>query len=70
MVKYLNKKQHEGRAVTITTPSLYGSHTSMVVRELDNGRVICKDDLGEYETSKDRLDSGLMDSNRVSTLRI
>ena len=70
MVKYLNKKQHEGRAVTITTPSLYGSHTSMVVRELDNGRVICKDDLGEYETSKDRLDSGLMDSNRTSSSRI
>jgi hypothetical protein len=48
MAKYLNKKQHEGRAVTVTTPSLYGSHASMVVRELDNSRVICKDDLGEY----------------------
>jgi hypothetical protein len=70
MVKYLNKKQHEGRAVTITTPSLYGSHASMVVRELDNGRVVCRDDIGEYETSKDRLDSGLTDSNRTSSLRI
>ena len=70
MVKYLNKKQHEGRAVTITTPSLYGSHTSMVVRELDNGRVVCKDDIGEYETCRDRLDNGLTDSNRTSSSRI
>ena len=64
MAKYVNKKQHEGRAVTVTTPSYYGSHTSMVVRELDNGRVICRDDLGEYETLKDRLDNGLADPNR------
>ena len=70
MAKYVNKKKHDGKSVTVTTPSLYGSHTSMVVRELDNGRVICKDDIGEYETSKDRLDSGLMDSNRVSSSRI
>ena len=64
MAKYVSKKQHEGRAVTVTTPSYYGSHASMVVRELDNGRVICKDDLGEYETLKDRLDNGLADPNR------
>ena len=67
MAKYLNKKQHEGRAVTVTTPSRYGSHTSMVVRELDDGRVVCRDDIGEYETFKDRLDNGLTDSNRTSS---
>lgn len=64
MAKYVNKKQHEGRCTTITTPSRYGSHTSMVVRELDDGRVVCKDDVGEYETLKDRLDNGLADPNR------
>lgn len=64
MAKYVSKKKHEGRCTAVTTPSLYGSHASMVVRELDDCRVVCKDDVGEYETYKDRLDNGLADSNR------
>jgi len=61
-----SKERHEGRAVKITTPSLYGSHQSMVVKELDNGKVICKDDLGEYTTLTSKLDNGLADPSRWS----
>ena len=61
-----SKERHEGRAVKITTPSLYGSHQSMVVKELDNGKVVCKDDLGEYTTLTSKLDNGLADPSRWS----
>tara|TARA_Y100001973_G_C5165364_1_gene315813 strand:+ start:632 stop:832 length:201 start_codon:yes stop_codon:yes gene_type:complete len=60
------KERHEGRAVKVTTPTLYGSHRSMVVKELDNGKVICKDDLGEYTTLTSKLDNGLADPSRWS----
>jgi len=60
------KEKHEGRAVKVTTPTLYGSHRSMVVKELDNGKVICKDDLGEYTTLTSKLDNGLADPSRWS----
>lgn len=59
--KYAN---HSSKAVlTITTPSFYGSHKSMVVKDLGE-KVICKDDRGEYETFADRLDNGLADPAR------
>ena len=61
-----SKERHEGRAVKVTTPTLYGSHRSMVVKELDNGKVICKDDLGEYTTLTSKLDNGLADPSRWS----
>ena len=61
-----SKERHEGRAVKVTTPSLYGSHQSMVVKELDNGKVVCKDDLGEYTTLTSKLDNGLADPSRWS----
>jgi hypothetical protein len=55
---------HQSKSVlTITTPSFYGSHESMVIEDLGN-RVRCKDDRGEYETEKVRLDNGLADPNR------
>lgn len=60
------KERHEGRAVKVTTPTLYGSHRSMVVKELDNGKVVCKDDLGEYTTLTSKLDNGLADPSRWS----
>ena len=60
------KEKHEGRAVKVTTPTLYGSHRSMVVKELDNGKVVCKDDLGEYTTLTSKLDNGLADPSRWS----
>jgi hypothetical protein len=59
--KYVN---HSSKAVlTITTPSFYGSHKSMVVEDLGE-TVVCKDDRGTYITLKDRLDNGLADPSR------
>ena len=60
------KERHEGRAVKVTTPTLYGSHRSMVVKELDNGKVVCKDDLGEYTTLTSKVDNGLADPSTWS----
>ena len=60
------KVRHEGRSIKVTTPTLYGSHRSMVVKELDNGKVVCKDDLGEYTTLTSKLDNGLADPSRWS----
>lgn len=58
------KKQHE-TGVTITTPSAYGSHSSMVVEE-NGDEVTCEDERGKYTTLRSRLDSGLADPNRWS----
>jgi hypothetical protein len=69
MAKYQKRSDHSGRGIEITTPSRYGSHSSMVVEELEEGRVVCKDDAGEYTTLKSRLDTGLSDPNRYSTNR-
>jgi hypothetical protein len=63
--KTTTKKEASGHT-TITNPSSYGSHASMVVSELDNGMVLCKDDTHEYETFKNRLDTGLADPRRYS----
>lgn len=60
------KIRNEGRATKITTPSLYGSHRSMVVKELEDGRVVCQDDRGEYTTDVSKLDNGLADASRWS----
>ena len=61
-----SKERHEGRAVKVTTPTLYGSHKSMVVKELERGKVVCEDDLGEYTTHTSKLDNGLADPSRWS----
>tara|TARA_Y100001938_G_C8024956_1_gene397467 strand:- start:188 stop:424 length:237 start_codon:yes stop_codon:yes gene_type:complete len=69
-------KKHEA-GKKITTPSWFGSHTSMVVdhtkietknkdMELSGEKVVCQDDLGYYITEKNRLDNGLADPNRYS----
>ena len=69
-------KRHE-TGKKITTPSWFGSHSSMVVDhtkletedkniKLSEGKVVCQDDLGYYITEKDRLDNGLADPNRYS----
>jgi hypothetical protein len=50
-------------------PSIYGSHKSMVTAEHDDGTVTCKDEYGEYVTTRDRLDSGLADPRRYATSR-
>ena len=56
---------------TIEVPSLYGSHTSMVVASTDKetGWVLLKDEKGEYETTRDRLDTGLADPRRYDSSR-
>ncbi len=56
-------KKHD-IGVTITTPSAYGSHLTMLVRELEDNKVVLKDDFGEYTTTRDRLDNGMADPNR------
>jgi|TARA_B100001113_G_scaffold312021_1_gene276214 hypothetical protein len=51
----------------ITTKSWFGSHAEMIVEELEDGRIICEDDSGKYYTTRDRIDSGLADTNRQNT---
>lgn len=56
---------------TLTTPSVFGSHKSMVVEpdegeSVPEGMVKCRDDNGFYYTYKNRLDSGLADPRRYS----
>jgi|6_EtaG_2_1085325.scaffolds.fasta_scaffold62836_2 hypothetical protein len=51
------------------TPSLYGSHSSMLVPDAtekleDADLVVVKDNSGEYITQRKHLDSGLADPNR------
>ena len=65
MAKFVQQVKKVNRhVITITTPSVFGSHKSMVVSENDDGSVVCRDDRGEYVTAKDRLDNGLADPNR------
>jgi hypothetical protein len=62
-------KTHESKSVTkVTTPSHYGSHSSMVVADLGD-EVTCKDDRGEYTTLKTSLDNGLSDPKRNAAWR-
>ena len=55
---------------TITTKSWFGSHSEMVVEELENGKVVCEDDNGRYVTFADRLDNGLADPRRSAKDRM
>ena len=57
----------------VTTPSAFGSHSSMVIEAskygdkiLLNHEIICKDDDGLYITAKNRIDDGLADPNRYA----
>jgi len=59
-------EKRDGKATRLTSPSSFGSHASMVVRELDAEQVVCKDENGEYVTHKSKLDTGLADVNRYS----
>lgn len=64
------QRKDSSNTVKITTPTPYGSHKSMVVKELDNDTVLCKDDRGEYITQKSYLDSNLADPHRNNGKRI
>ena len=52
-----------------TGKSPYGSHKEMVVSELSEKEVLCKDERGVYKTLRSKLDDGLADSNRWSINR-
>ena len=53
----------------ITTNSWFGSHSEMIVEELDDGLVVCEDDKGKYITNHKMIDSGLADPNRYELNR-
>ncbi|MFI5404993.1 MAG: hypothetical protein ACHQ1D_00620 [Nitrososphaerales archaeon] len=63
-----SKVKKEGHVTKIVGPTPYGSHTSMIVKDLGDGRVILLDENGEFTTTKDRLDTGLADANRYDLL--
>ena len=74
-----NKKRHQ-TGNSVTTPSWFGSHKSMVVDHSDlqkeganivlsESQVLCKDDRGYYVTEKNKLDTGIADPNRYSSRR-
>tara|TARA_Y100000004_G_C8646015_1_gene299063 strand:- start:164 stop:379 length:216 start_codon:yes stop_codon:yes gene_type:complete len=54
----------------ITTKSWFGSHSDMIVEELDDGRVVCEDDRGKYITYANRIDNGLADPRRSAEDRM
>lgn len=58
------KTQVADKKAVYVYPTRYGSSRSMVIRELDGGKVICKDEFGEYETDANRLDDGTADPAR------
>ena len=65
-------KQEKKTVPTITLPSLYGSHASMVVDQVTIGAVewvALRDEKGVYNTSRDRLDNGLSDPRRYDSSR-
>lgn len=68
------KSQKVEKTVKYPYPSRYGSHKSMVVKDSDDYNdtdyVVCKDEFGEYITSKNRLDNGLADPNRCASSRL
>jgi len=56
-------------------PSDYGSHASMIdeseTEDLnDPKRVVIRDNHGTYITDRKRLDTGMADPNRYSSLRV
>jgi len=69
--RYVGPKHVVGRVVT--TKTAFGSHKEMIVPcddpivqniKLEANQVVCKDDIGPYITTIDRIDSGLADPNR------
>ncbi len=56
----------------VEAPSRYGSHESMVVDQVTIGDVewvALRDEKGVYNTSRDRLDTGLADPRRYDNAR-
>ena len=69
MVKQ-NSRQRREMGRVATTPSPYGSHRCMMVSpeeynvDLQGDEVLCRDDIGLYVTTLNRIDSGLADPHR------
>lgn len=65
-------KHQTGRVINTKTP--YGTTSEMIVTDdrilsqvsLNDNLILCKDDQGYYATTKDRIDTGLVDQLRCS----
>lgn len=68
---FANQNQKKA-APTVEVPSLYGSHASMIVADTLKGEpwLALRDEKGVYETTRDRLDTGLADPNRYDSSRV
>ncbi|NDB55018.1 hypothetical protein EB169_04220 [archaeon] len=70
----ISKHKEKDNVRTITTPSAYGSHSSMLVdidkeargHNVPKDKVICQDERGYYVTYKNRIDNGLADPCRYA----
>ena len=54
---------------SVTTKSWFGSHSEMIVEQLEDDLVVCEDDRGRYVTNMKMVDSGLADQNRYELNR-
>jgi len=65
------RKPQKKAQPTLEVPSLYGSHASMIVAETLKGEpwFALRDEKGVYETTLDRLDTGLADPRRYDSSR-
>lgn len=57
-------KQQDKKPTAYQFLSRFGSHSNMIVKSLDENKVICKDEFGEYQTDVSRLDDGTADPAR------
>lgn len=70
-----SKPSQKKAAETIEVPSLYGSHASMIDESLLSmlvapfDFVVLRDEKGVYNTTRDRLDTGLADPRRYDSKR-
>lgn len=56
--------QQTAKKVDYPYSSRFGSHANMKIGDTEDGKVICKDEFGEYVTEANRLDNGASDPNR------
>ena len=79
-IKMAKGKSRHQTGNSVTTPSWFGSDSSMVVDhsevqiarhnvKLSEDQVLCQDDNGYYVTEKKKLDNGVADPNRYSNRR-
>ena len=69
-----NKRKERENVRVVTTPSAYGSHSSMIVNieeeakghNVPKDKIICQDEKGFYVTYKNRIDNGLSDPCRYA----